>query len=727
MIQSTRIGITVWSLLCTAFCVTIEAQIDTDSLAKDLNSIEEFVQIYCIDCHSSHEAIANLDLENFDFTVDQLSQTGFDSSHWEKIWRRLQSRQMPPPSSTRPDEDGYQTTIAALVTVLETRAKTFPRPGRTESVRRLTRIEYQNAIRDLLAIEINASDWLPKDESSHGFDNITVSELSPMLLNRYLSAAQKISRMAVGSNATTPSGVTIRLPADFTQEAHVAGLPLGTRGGTVFKHHFPQTGEYEVELRLMRDRDETVEGLNQEHQIDILVDRKRLHQFTVKPPLDGNDYTHSDSHLKTRIQVAAGTRQFGVTFPKKFSSLLETKRQPFDASYNRHRHPRTTPAIFQISIFGPFSPSGADDTASRRLIFFETPNSPDQETECAKKILARLARHAYRKPISDADLETPMRFFEEGRQESGFEAGIEMAISSILVNPNFLFRIESEPTESPAKGFYRISDLELASRLSFFLWSSIPDEELLTLAEEDRLHELPVLEHQVRRMLADNKADSLVHNFAAQWLYLRNLDSLTRDLRLFPDFDDNLRSAFRRETESLFEDVLRNDRSVLDLIQSDYTYLNERLATHYGIPHVNGSHFRKVELPPGSKRSGILRHGSILAVTSYATRTSPTIRGSWILENILGTPTPPPPPDVPTLKDKSSLVPTTVRDRLAQHRANPACASCHDIIDPVGFALENYDALGRWREFDGSNSIDTRATLPDGSEIVAQKTSKPLY
>jgi hypothetical protein len=596
-----------------------------------------------------------------------------------------------------------------------------------DSIRRLTRTEYRNAIRDLLAVEINVSDLLPADESSHGFDNITVGELSPTLLSRYLSAAQKISRLAIGRGERVPSGTTIRLPADRTQEQHVDGLPLGTRGGTVFRQTFPQAGEYQIELRLTRDRDEKVEGLNEQHDIDILVDRHRVHRFSVNPPPGRKDYTHADTHLTARFQATAGPHDFGVTFPQKFASLMETKRQPFDARYNRHRHPRITPALFQVSIVGPFDPNvdrpvGAADTPSRRQVFIAVPNNDDDHLACAETIVRSLLRRAYRRPVADADLESPMWFFGEGYREAGFDAGIEAALTSILVNPNFLFRIEEDPADVLTGEAYRISDLELASRLAFFLWSSIPDDELLGLAEKDLLHQDDVLVAQVQRMLSDQRSRSLVTNFAAQWLYLRNLESITPDLRLFPDFDDNLRQAFRGETERLFSEIVTSDLSVLGLIRSDYTFLNERLAKHYGIPHVYGSHFRRVNLnqlgtEAAVRRGGLLRQGSILTVTSYATRTSPTIRGHWILKNILGTPPPPPPANVPNLKKNTTLAATSVRQRLAQHRADPACASCHDLMDPVGFALENYDALGRWRDYDETLEIDSTGTLPDGSEI----------
>ncbi|MFT5303246.1 MAG: hypothetical protein ACI814_004065, partial [Mariniblastus sp.] len=601
------------------------------------------------------------------------------------------------------------------------RAASLPNPGRTGSVRRLTRAEYQNVMRDLVAINLDAKDFLPQDQSSHGFDNITVEELSPTLLNRYLTAAQKISRAAVGATGGAPTGVTIRIPADRTQDDHVQGLPFGTRGGTVFEFLATKTAQYEVEIKLTRDRDERVEGLNRKHEIDLLVDRQQVKRFEITPPAGKKDYdkdfTHVDSHLKMRLSLTAGTHEIGVTFPKTASSISENKRQPFDASYNRHRHPRQAPAVFQIAVVGPFLQTGSGETPSRNLIFGNEINRPQNRDE-AKTILGRVLRLAYRRPVDERDLGTPMRFFDESfEQEQDFEKAIESGLTSILINPNLLLRVERQPATAQPQTAYQISDLELASRLSFFLWSSSPDDELLKLAERGWLSDRDVLAQQVQRMLASPKSISLVENFAGQWLYLKNLESITPDLRIFPDFDDNLRQAFRGETEQLFREVMKQDLSVMQLIQSNYTFLNERLAKHYGIAGVLGSHFRRVNLPADSKRGGILRHGSVLMVTSYATRTSPTIRGNWILENIIGTAPPPPPANVPNLKENTMLNATTIRERLAEHRANPACASCHDIMDPVGFSLENYDAVGRWRDLDGEFPVDAVGRLPDGHEV----------
>ncbi len=690
----------------------------------DSKTIESFVQAHCIDCHNESDKSGTLDLESLEFSNKALQDPKFDSKHWESMLRRINSRQMPPADSPKPSEAEYTAASQAMSRVLDQRAKAFPKPGRPQALRRLTRTEYRNAIRDLVGLEIDVDQLLPKDQSSHGFDNITVGELSPTRLNRYLKAAELISKTAIGTNLVAPEGVTVRVPADLTQEDHIAGLPLGTRGGTLIKHHFPVSGNYKFAIRLQRDRDEMIEGLHHEHKIDVLIDRNRFHQFSVKPPANRKDHTLVDANLTTTIAVSAGSHDVGITFPRTFASLMETKRQPFDARFNRHRHPRRTPAIFQVSIVGPVDNENTNEmkrlrssNTARRKIFTDYPVNKQEELKTAKKIISRLARRAYRRPVTEADLESPMGFYQQAAKESGFEAGIEMALTSILINPNFLFHIESEPADDVSQSVYPISDFELASRLSFFLWSSLPDEELLQIAEAGELSNEVALKKQVRRMLSDKRSGSLVNNFASQWLYLRNLKSITPDLRLFPDFDDNLRSAFQRETEHLFANVIKNDESVLNLIDSDFTFLNQRLAKHYGIPGVVGSHFRKVNVDDKSNRGGILRHGSILTVTSYATRTSPTIRGAWILENIFGTPPPPPPANVPSLEEKTALVSTSVRERLAMHRADPACASCHNLMDPVGFALENFDALGRWRDYEETNSIDSTGRMPDGFEL----------
>ena len=678
-----------------------------------ISSNQLLVNKYCISCHNADETEGGLNLE-----MVQSDEIAENPEIWEHVITRLQSRQMPPPDRKRPSEETYEAVVSQLSETLDLAAKKHPNPGRVDTFRRMNRTEYQNAIRDLLELEIDATSLLPNDEESHGFDNITVGNLSPSLLDRYISAAQKISRLAVGTPLNQPQGHTIRIPAEVTQEKHVEGLPIGTRGGTLLPYTFPQDGEYEIEVSLARDRNEHVEGLNESHEMEILLDKAIVKRFTVAPSKERRDHSMLDKHLKVRSYITAGPHNLGVTFIKNPTSLLENKRQPFEAHFNFHRHPRLSPAVYQVSITGPFNPLGAGDTPSRKKIFIKYPENNRDNESAAREILTALIKRAYRRPTSRQDLKRPLAFYREAEKEQGFEAGIEAALSSILVNPEFIFRIEREPKRSRPGQAYEISDLELASRISFFLWSSLPDDELLAEAIAGNLRKPAVLEKQVRRMLADEKSISLVNNFANQWLHLRNLDSVTPDLRLFPDFDDNLRQAFRTETELFFEDVLREDKNVLSLLKADHTYLNERLAHHYSIPNIFGSRFRRVELEPQYHRGGILRHGSILTVTSYATRTSPVIRGNWVLENIMGTPAKPPLPDVPSLDENKVNASLPMRQRLEQHRANPACASCHNLMDPPGFALENFDAIGRWREYEFGEPVDASGGLPDGNVFV---------
>ncbi|MGB6219563.1 DUF1592 domain-containing protein [Haloferula sp.] len=684
--------------------------------ATEAADLPALLDEYCIDCHDGGLKRGGLDLEAI--AEDGL---GDHTEIWEKVIRRMGARQMPPPDEFRPDEETYNASLAALTDYFDTRAAESPDPGHVDAIRRLTRTEYQHAIRDLLAVEVDISEMLPKDESSHGFDNITVGSLSPTLLNRYISAAQKISRIAVGGDQGSPQIRVVRVPADRTQDEHLEGLPFGTRGGVVIDHTFPVTGEYEIDVRLARDRNESVEGLREPHQIEVLIGDEKMAEFTVKPPKGPKGSAMVDANLKQRIRVPGGPQKLGVTFVQKSSSLLEIKRKPYEAQYNMHRHPRQAPAIFQVSISGPFENSTIGEeksTPSRKRIFTRIPENEADEVACAEEILSGLMRRAYRRPVGEEDLAGPMRFFEEVSAEDGFESGIEAALSSILVSPRFLFRIEEDPAEVEPGGVYRLDDVTLASRLSFFLWSSLPDETLLQAAEKGELSDPRKLEQQVRRMLADPKAESLVTNFANQWLHLRNLDSVSPDLRLFPDFDDNLRQAFKKETELFFKSILDEDRSVLDLLKADYTFLNERLAKHYEIPGIYGNRFRRVSLGEDRQRGGLLRHGSILAVTSYANRTSPVIRGNWILENVLGTPTPPPPPNTPTLDEVVISESLPMRERLAAHREDKSCAACHVLMDPPGFSLENYDAIGRWRSREGDLPVDASGGLPDGTKSV---------
>lgn len=686
-------------------------------LAKEPSSsvppaVKTFVESHCLACHDTEARKGALALDTL-----LAADLGPNAVAWERVLRKLTARQMPPGKASRPSEQDYEAVIPRLEAALDTAASKAPNPGRTETFRRLNRTEYQNSIRDLLGLEVDVTSLLPADESSHGFDNITVADLSPTLLNRYIAAAQKISRLAVGTAVSSPGGETFRVRPDITQDGHLEGLPLGTRGGILIPYHFPQDGEYEITVHLMRDRNEEIEGLREPHELEVQVDRERVALWTIKPPSNGETHQSVDANLKQRVQVKAGPHKVGVAFLKQSSALQETLRQPLNVHFNYYRHPRLGPAVYEVSVIGPFDPKGPGDTPSRRRIFISRPENADDEAACAGRIIANLARKAFRRPITDADLKAPLDLFHQGRAEGGFEAGIELALSSLLVNPQFLFRIERDPPGVPSGKAYRVADVELASRLSFFLWSSLPDDELLDLAERGELSRPAILEQQVRRMLADERSRSLITNFAGQWLYLRNLEAVTPDMRLFPDFDDNLRQAFRQETELSVERVLREDRSVLELIQTDHTFLNERLAKHYGIPHVYGSRFRPVSLDAGARRGGLLRQGSILTVTSYATRTSPVIRGHWVLQNLVGAAPPPPPPDVPALQDNTVSSQLSIRERLNQHRVNAACASCHEQMDPVGFALENYDAVGRWRTSEAGQSVDALGGWIDGREF----------
>ena len=678
------------------------------------------IAAYCLDCHNPDTKKGNLSLEGLD--ARNPAHLAADPALWEKVLRKLDHRQMPPIGEPRPDAATYDRAAADLGTALDRLAAASPNPGRTDTFRRLNRTEYQNAVRDLLGVSIDATALLPNDEPSHGFDNVAVGNLSPTLLDRYVSAATKIARLAVGSPGKSPGGDTFRIRPDVTQEEHVAGLPLGTRGGLLIPYLFPQDGDYEVQVRLQRDRNEQVEGLKRPHDIELLVDRDRIALATVKPPGADKNAEAVDKHLTFRFPVKAGLHDVGVTFPKDPSAVLENERAPLAARFNMHRHPRTAPAVFQVTITGPFNAEGAGDTPSRRLIFGSLAPSASATTEAsrARPIIARLLRRAYRRPVTDDDLRKPLQFFREGSAAgAGFEAGIENALGAILVSPQFLFRLETDPAGLAPATAYRVSEFELASRLSFFLWGSLPDDALLDAAERGELRQPGKLDAHVRRMLADDRAKNLVNNFAAQWLHLRGLAAITPDARRFIDFDENLRQSMRRETEVFFEHIIRADRPITELLSADYTFLDERLARHYGVPHVFGSQFRRVSFAddPARQRGGLLRHGSILTVTSYATRTSPVIRGHWILANLAGEPPPPPPPNIPSLDANVVSASLPIRQRLAQHRENPACASCHDVMDPVGFALENFDAVGRWRTEEDHKTVDASGGLADGSKF----------
>jgi mono/diheme cytochrome c family protein len=675
---------------------------------------------YCLGCHNDRNRTQGLSLSSV-----SLGNVGADAERWEKVVKKLRARAMPPSGSPRPDEQDYHRLTTYLETELDRAAAARPDPGRTPALRRLNRTEYRNALRALFALEVDVNDLLPADDASYGFDNISVTGLSPTLMERYLSAAQKVSRLAVGSAVRTPVSRMVNIPPDLTQEAHLDGLPFGTRGGAVVSHTFPVDGEYALRIRLARNRNENVEGLNEPHELELALDGARVRTFTVTPKriqLAGYYADDGvDQHLEARIPVTAGPHEVRVAFLPKTAALIETERQPYLARFNADRHPRAQPALGSVSIEGPFQSHGVGETPSRRRIFTCQPSDANSEAACAKRIVGDLARRAYRRPVQEADLEAPLAFYRTARADAGangrasFEAGIEMALRALLTSTEFLFRIERDPIDLAPGTAYQLSDLALASRLSFFLWSAPPDEELLGLAERHELGQPAILERQVIRMLADQRAKALSSNFASQWLHLRNLAAHSPDGRQFPDFDDNLRQAFRRETELLVDTVVSENRPVIELLTADYTFLNERLARHYGVPNVYGDHFRRVSLGNRGERAGILGHGSVLTVTSYANRTSPVLRGKWLLENVLGMPPPPPPPNVPPLADKATGQLRSMRERMNEHRKNAVCATCHQMMDPAGLSMENFDAIGRWRTRDESGSpLEVSGNLPGG-------------
>ncbi len=665
---------------------------------------------YCVSCHNEKLKTANIRLDGID-----VASPSAQAEIWEKVIHKVRTGSMPPPNMLQPSVDDKRALLNWLETSLDAAAAAKPNPGRTETLRRLNRTEYQNAIRDLLALDVDAAALLPPDESGHGFDNVTVGDLPPTLLDRYISAAQKISRLAIGTTQSSIQSDIIRLPADMTQEDHVEGLPIGTRGGLTVPYTFAKNGEYDIQIWLDRDLNDNISGLRETrpHELVLLLDREPVKTFTIVKPADADD-SLLDKNLKVRVNVVAGPHEIGATFVKDGSSLAETPRQPPLRHVNDRHHPRYTPGVSQLSVTGPYEAKGAGDTPSRQRLFVCRTN----DDGCARTILSTLMRRAYRRPISKVDLDRPMTFYRDARATGDFDAGIGSALSAVLMNPEFLFRVETDPKKVSETGVYQISDLELASRLSFFLWSSIPDDELLDAAIRGKLSKPEELEKQTRRMLADRRSFNLASNFAGQWLRLRNLDAFQPTARLFPDFDDNLRQSFRQETELFLDSVIRDDRSILDLIRTDYTFLNERLAKHYGIPNVYGSRFRRVTLVPESHRGGLLRQGSVLAVTSYATRTSPVIRGVYVLDNIFGAPPPPPLPNVPALDESTVAANLPMRERLAAHRKNAVCASCHRTIDPVGFSLENFNAVGQWREVEGEGQpIDVAGAHPGVGEF----------
>jgi len=711
---------------------------------------------YCITCHNQRSK----DRGAVPIALDApgLWDIRANAATWEKVVLKMRAGVMPPASAPRPQKDARNGFLEWLETELDAAAAASPDPGRTEPFHRLNRTEYRNAVRDLLALDVDVSSMLPPDDASYGFDNIAgVLKMSPTLLERYLAAAQRVSRLAVGAPVPAASIEYVRITDDLAQDVHLPGQPFGTRGGTRIPYVFPADGEYEIRVRIARDLNEGVPIYTEAQHVEVAIDGARAGTFTLPgvgappppPPAaqasagpqrpqisqigggirvtakEREARNKADEGWNLRIPVKAGPRSVSVTFTNRTAALDEDPRLPFHRPYPAGVNiPETRLGIHlrSVEIAGPYNVTGPGDTPSRQRIFVCRPASALRATagkpddDCAKTILATLARRAYRRPVTDADVAPLMAFYREAGSEP-FDERIQRAVRRLLVGPEFLMRVERDPRNVVKGSSYRISDLELASRLSFFLWSSIPDDELLTAAERGRLRDPAALAAQVRRMLADRRAEAFVANFAGQWLFLRNLQATVPVQNKFPDFDDALRQAFRRETELFFDSIVREDRSILDLLRADYTFLNERLAEHYGIPNIKGSHFRRVALGAGSVRSGILGQGSILSVTSYPDRTSPVVRGKWILENLLGTPPPPPLPNVGDLKPTNGQgVVLSMRQRMEQHRANPVCASCHAMMDPLGLSLENFDAVGRWRTVaESSGGIDATGVFVDGT------------
>ena len=705
---------------------------------------------YCGACHNAQLRTADLSVKGLD-----LSRVAEQSEIWEKVIGKLRTRTMPPVGQPRPADETYDTVAAWLESEIDRFTAASPNPGRTETFHRLNRSEYANAVRDLLALEVDVDALLPADDiDQNGFDNMAdVLTVSPALMERYLSAARKTARLAVGETPPAPAARNYYVPILLRQDDRMSDdLPFGSRGGVGVRHFFPVEGEYDLAIRLQRNYVNYVRGLGSRHELEVRLDGALVRTFTfggeepegVRAPVSyaGNQFgdpaweeymLFADSNLRLRIQAKAGPHSVGVSFVRRFTEpegVLQPRQSVFASAVNERRDGNA--AVEHLAITGPYESRGPGDTPSRRGLFACRPasNARSDEEACAHEILSSLARLAYRRPAEPADVNTLMNFYRAGRGAGGFDAGIQLALERLLISPDFLFRIELDPPDIAPGTAHELSDLDLASRLSFFLWSSISDTELLEVAESGVLQDPEVLEQQTRRMLADARAKALVRNFAGQWLYLRNLRSVVPDASAFPEWDENLREAFRQETELFFESMIRDDRSVLDLLSADYTFANERLAAHYGIPGIYGSHFRRIRLDgeQAGRRGGLLGHGSLLTVTSYPNRTSPVLRGKWLLTNILGTPPPPPPADVPDLPDRGEAgQAATVRDRLERHREDPACSACHAPMDPLGLALENYDAVGKWRTTgEAGLPLDASGLLPDGTRFDGPRGLRTL-
>ena len=688
---------------------------------------------YCVTCHNQRLKTAGLTLDQMD-----LEHVGAAPDVWEKVVRKLRSGTMPPDRMPRPDATATHGLVSWLEAALDQASAAAPDPGRP-LIHRLNRTEYINAVRDLLGIELDGKALLAGDDSSYGFDNIAdVLTVSPGLLERYLLAAKKVSRLAIG-DPNMPAGTETYNNPYLTlvqQDRMSEDLPFGSRGGMAVRHYFPLDAEYVIKIGLERtslNGNESLRGLADPNLIEVRIDGVLAKRFAIGgkpsgggPPGPDRNRIHDDAEarLEVRLSVKAGMRAIGVTFQGRdwYVEGVAPSRLPVASeAYSTQRDytpqsGKVETGIANVQISGPFNGTVPEDTPTRRRIFVCRPTARNADA-CARTILVSLARRAYRRPVTADEVGTLLAFYKTGASGGTFDAGIQAALTRILTDPNFLFRIERDPDGAAPGTIYRISDIELASRLSFFLWSSIPDDGLLDLASRGMLKDPVVLEREVRRMLRDPRSNALVTNFFGQWLYVRGVRTHKPDQIGYFEFDENLRNAFIRETELFLDSQIREDRSVLDLLTANYTFLNERLARHYGIPNVYGSHFRRVTFSD-DRRAGILGQGSILTITSYNNRTSPVVRGKWLLENILGTPPPPPPPNVPLLKEDQGDHPTSMRARMEQHRRNPVCANCHAKLDPLGFALENFDAVGRWRTVDGDATVDPSGSLPDGTPFA---------
>jgi len=679
---------------------------------------QSFLIENCVECHNSTDTSAAALFAGLFFDQLNVMDIRRDPETWEMVVRKLRTGMMPPAIKPRPDAIRKEAFLTYLETELDTLAAERRNPGRP-ALHRVNRTEYENAIRDLLSLRVDGEALLPADDSSFGFDNIAGSlGVSPVLLERYVSAASKVSRLALGDIDMPDQQVKYVVPGDLSQTDHIAGLPLGTRGGMLVEHNFPLDAEYVIRADLVQ-RGGRMFGSNtgRTEQLEITLDGERIVLYDLA------DYEAADG-IEIRLSLDAGPHTLGAAFIKKNHSPVEDINRPyefslFEPAIDPNPYWTFVPHVGSIAVTGPFNASGVGDTPSRRKVFVCVPQNSAEETPCAREILETLATRAFRRPASREQVAVLLDFYSQGRENGSFDDGIGLALRRILASPEFVFRFERDPEGASPGSAYPISDLELASRLSFFIWSSIPDDELLSVASENRLSRPNELRRQVERMLDDPRAHALVENFAGQWLYLRNLDLKGGTVEAFPDFDDNLRQAFRTETELFFDSIVREDRSVLDLLTADYTFVNERLARHYGITGVYGSHFRRVEHANDARR-GLLGQGSFLMVTSNPERTSPVQRGVWVLENVVGAPIPTPPPNVPDLEETAEheSAPKTLRAQMELHNDRPFCAGCHKIMDPVGFALENFDAVGRWREIENGEIVDATASLVDGTEVV---------